>query len=95
MRQGLFDGSAVTAFFPAIQKAIDVIQSGTIGTVRYINTFVSYRDADVHPILFDPNLAGGARIDLGIYPWPRHCYWRVPCEISKRTASWAPAALMK
>ena len=58
-----------TAFFPAMQKAIEVIKSGAIGPVRYINAnFVSYRDADVHPILFDPNLAGGARNDLGIYP---------------------------
>ena len=58
-----------TAFFPAMQKAIEVIQSGTIGPVHYITAnFVSYRDADMHPILFDPNLAGGARNDLGIYP---------------------------
>ena len=55
-----------TAFFPAMQKAIEVIQSGTIGPVRYINAnFVSYRDADVHPILFD-----------------RHCQIKPPCLIS-------------
>ena len=42
-----------TAFFPAMQKAIEVIQSGAIGPVHYITAnFVSYRDADMHPILY-------------------------------------------
>ena len=58
-----------TAFFPAMQKAIAVVQSGQIGTPRFLDAqFVSWRDPASHPILFDPDLGGGARNDLGIYP---------------------------
>ena len=58
-----------TAFFPAMQKAVDLVRSGEIGTPRYLNaSFVSFRDPKMHPNLFDPTLGGGARNDLGIYP---------------------------
>ena len=58
-----------TAFFPAMQKAVSLIQGGTIGTPRHLTAnFVSYRDPARHPNLFDPALGGGARADLGIYP---------------------------
>lgn len=58
-----------TAFFPAMQKAIHLVQSGTIGVPRYLSaSFVSIREPANHPNLFDPALGGGARNDLGIYP---------------------------
>ncbi len=58
-----------TAFFPAMRKAVELVQAGTIGTPRHLTaTFISHRDPQSHPILFDPALGGGARNDLGIYP---------------------------
>lgn len=58
-----------TAYFPAMQKAIELVRSGAIGVPRHLTAnFVSYRDAKHHPTLFDPTLGGGARNDLGIYP---------------------------
>ena len=58
-----------TAFFPAMQKAIALVQSGAIGQPRHLTAnFVAYRDPEVYPILFDPDLGGGAQNDLGIYP---------------------------
>ncbi len=58
-----------TAFFPAMARAIDLVQSGAIGTPRMLTAnFVSKRDPADHPNLFDPDLGGGARNDLGIYP---------------------------
>jgi len=58
-----------TAFFPAMQKAVDVVRSGEIGAPRHVTAnFVSLRDPETSPILFDPALGGGARNDLGIYP---------------------------
>lgn len=67
---GLFLMEALwTAFFPAMQKAIELVQSGAIGQPRHLTAnFVAYRDPEVYPILFDPALGGGARNDLGIYP---------------------------
>lgn len=58
-----------TAFFPAMQKAAELVLAGAIGTPRHLTAnFVSLRDPRQHPILFDPDLGGGARNDLGIYP---------------------------
>ncbi|MEN0000019.1 MAG: Gfo/Idh/MocA family oxidoreductase [Pseudomonadota bacterium] len=58
-----------TAFFPAMQKAVELVQSGSIGKPRYLNAnFVSLRNPHSHPNLFDPDLGGGASQDLGIYP---------------------------
>lgn len=58
-----------TAFFPAMRRAVELVQSGRIGTPRHLNAnFVSLRDRRIHPNLFDPDLGGGAGQDLGIYP---------------------------
>ena len=58
-----------TAFFPAMRKAIEIVRSGEIGAPRHFTaSFVSLRNPDTNPILFDPALGGGARNDLGIYP---------------------------
>jgi len=69
-RAGLFLMEALwTAFCPAMIKAIDLVQSGEIGTPHLlVATFISKRSPETYPILFDPALGGGARNDLGIYP---------------------------
>lgn len=67
---GLFLMEALwTAFFPATRKAVELVETGRIGVPRMIKAdFVSLRDPATHPILFDPDLGGGAINDLGIYP---------------------------
>lgn len=67
---GLFLMEAMwTAFFPGMQRAVELVQSGAIGTPRHLTAnFVSYRDPEQFPNLFDPSLGGGATLDLGIYP---------------------------
>lgn len=67
---GLFLMEAMwTAFFPAMRKAVDLVQDGAIGTPRHFAAqFISHRDQTTFPNLFDPALGGGATPDLGIYP---------------------------
>ncbi|WP_255729894.1 Gfo/Idh/MocA family protein [Epibacterium sp. Ofav1-8] len=67
---GLFLMEAMwTAFFPALQRARSLIAEGAIGTPRHLTAqFVSQRDPERSPNLFDPALGGGATLDLGIYP---------------------------
>ena len=69
-RNGLILMEALwTAYFPAMQKAVELVRDGAIGAPIHLSAnFVSYRDPASHPILFDPALGGGARNDLGIYP---------------------------
>ncbi len=55
-------------FFPAIQKALELVASGEIGTIKQIKSDFSFK-AEFNPEhrLFNPNLAGGALLDLGVY----------------------------
>lgn len=58
-----------TRFFPAIQQVHEWIKQGRIGAVRRISADFSFEaDFDPKGRLFDPALAGGALLDLGIYP---------------------------
>ena len=58
-----------TFFLPAIIKAKEWIQHGMIGDVEFITASFGYK-ANYSPLhrLFNPNLAGGALLDIGIYP---------------------------
>ncbi|MFB6317750.1 Gfo/Idh/MocA family protein [Saccharicrinis sp. FJH54] len=56
------------AFFPAIKKAQTLIQKGRIGDVRQIDAnFFFYKTDDPEHRLLNPDLAGGALLDIGIY----------------------------
>lgn len=58
-----------TRFFPAIQQALQWIEEGEIGTLQKIEADFSFKaDFDPQGRLFDPALAGGALLDIGIYP---------------------------
>jgi len=56
-------------FNPSVREVIDLIKSGTIGKVRYLNAdFYFNADISSDSRLTNPNLAGGALLDIGIYP---------------------------
>lgn len=54
---------------PAIRKAVDWIRAGRIGPVRQIDARFGFKaEPDPQGRLFSPDLAGGALLDLGVYP---------------------------
>lgn len=55
-----------TRFIPALQQAMAWIDEGRIGEVRQVQANFGFR-YDAAP-LFDPELGGGALLDVGIYP---------------------------
>ncbi|MDV4150907.1 Gfo/Idh/MocA family oxidoreductase [Clostridium sp. AL.422] len=58
-----------TLFLPAVNQAKKWIEEGRIGKVKLITVNFGFK-SDYNPIsrLYDPNLAGGALLDVGIYP---------------------------
>ena len=57
-----------TRFFPVIQKVLDEVRSGTIGEVRNVQAAFAYRIPDEYRgRLIDPEDAGGALLDVGVY----------------------------
>jgi len=77
--RALFEGAAATGgylmeaiwtyFLPAVQKAKGWVEAGRIGAIRHVKADFGY-PVPFDPVsrLFDPNLAGGALLDMGIYP---------------------------
>jgi predicted dehydrogenase len=58
-----------TRFLPAIVKVREWLKDGEIGDVRMVKADFGFRaDIDAESRLFNPNLAGGALLDVGIYP---------------------------
>lgn len=58
-----------TYFLPAIQKAKKWVSEGRIGRVRHITANFGFQAPfDPQRRLFDPDLAGGSLLDVGIYP---------------------------
>ncbi len=59
-----------TRFFPAYEYLREVLASGAMGTIRMIHADFSHQEVPFDPEhrLFNPGLAGGALLDLGIYP---------------------------
>lgn len=58
-----------TRFLPSIKKVQEILASGELGTITSIKADFGFL-ADFNPEsrLFDPHLAGGALLDIGIYP---------------------------
>lgn len=58
-----------TRFFPAIDALLKICNDGTIGKVTSINCTFGYRIENIDPAsrLVNPELAGGALLDLGVY----------------------------
>lgn len=58
-----------TRFLPVFQKVTDIVESGQIGEVLTLKADFGFRaNFDPKGRLFDPALAGGALLDIGIYP---------------------------
>jgi predicted dehydrogenase len=58
-----------TWFLPALQTAKDWYKAGRIGELRHIKAELGYpKTYDPQSRLFDPELAGGALLDMGVYP---------------------------
>lgn len=58
-----------TYFLPALQKAKEWIEKGRIGAIRVIQAdFCFLMEYNPSGRLYNPELAGGALLDVGIYP---------------------------
>lgn len=58
-------------FLPAYRQAIEVVKSGEIGEVKYMTASFGFRSEDKltqDGRLLNPDLAGGALYDVGVYP---------------------------
>ncbi len=68
--RGVFAMEAVwTRTNPVIRRAIEIAGSGEIGDVRHVSAQFGFRfDGDEDHRLLDPAQAGGAILDLGVYP---------------------------
>ncbi len=56
-------------FFPALNKAEEIIRQGTIGDVRFMTSDFGF-SAPFNPSgrVFNPALGGGSWLDVGVYP---------------------------
>lgn len=53
---------------PIYKKLSEIVQSGALGELRMIQmNFGSYKEYDMANRFFNPNLAGGALLDIGVY----------------------------
>jgi predicted dehydrogenase len=68
--RGLFLMEAMwMVFTPAIAHVLEVIRSGVIGEVRFVEASMGFNFPRTETSrLWDPELGGGALLDLGIYP---------------------------
>ena len=58
-----------TRFLPTVARLRELIADGSLGDVRLVMADFGFRAPfDPHSRLFAPELAGGALLDLGIYP---------------------------
>ncbi|WP_223650140.1 Gfo/Idh/MocA family protein [Hymenobacter psoromatis] len=68
--QGVFLMEAFwTRFFPAVAHALALLKSSTIGEVKHlVADFGGFMPYEPLGRLFNPNLAGGSLLDIGVYP---------------------------
>ena len=74
-----------THCFPAMAKVREIVNSGVIGDIRQVHSSFCFRSEwNPNSRLLDPNLGGGALLDVGIYniALARMIYQREPSRIS-------------
>ncbi|KAF0094926.1 MAG: oxidoreductase [Puniceicoccaceae bacterium 5H] len=65
----LFMEAMKTPFQPAIRRMLEIVQSGIIGPVRHLEAnFCFHGGNDPSSRWLNPELGGGALLDVGIYP---------------------------
>ncbi len=57
-----------TRFLPAVGEVRRLLRAGAIGEVTAVEAELSYRHEQTDNRFFDPDLGGGAALDLGVYP---------------------------
>ncbi len=84
--KGLFLMEAMwTLCFPAMAKVREIIHSGAIGDIRQVHANFSFRgEWDPDGLLLNPDLGGGALLDVGVYnvALAQMVYRREPTRIS-------------
>ena len=78
-----------TYFLPAAQKAKQWLDEGKIGKLKVIQAdFAFQMEKNMEGRMYNPNLAGGALLDLGVYPVAMSYYFTdaVPTKITASAA---------
>ena len=58
-----------TRFHPNIEKILEIRKEGLLGNIRFVNADFGFKgEYDQENRLFNPELGGGALLDIGIYP---------------------------
>lgn len=86
--KGLFIMEAMwTRFLPLMSTIKELIQNNEIGELRAIHAdFCFYNKFDTESRLFNPDLAGGALLDVGIYPvMLAHTFFGMPDSIQAQS----------
>ena len=67
--KGLFLMEAMwTRFLPSMKRARRLIEEGRIGNIKSVSGVIAFKgDSDPQSRLMNPNLAGGALYDIGVY----------------------------
>ena len=62
-------GEAMTIYhMPIYKKLKEILETGVLGKVNLITmNFGSFKEYDMNNRFFNPNLAGGAMLDIGVY----------------------------
>ena len=74
-----------TYFLPAMQKAKQWLDEGKIGKLKVLQAdFAFPMEKNIEGRMYNPNLAGGALLDLGVYPIAMAYYFTntVPAKIT-------------
>jgi predicted dehydrogenase len=72
-----------TRYLPQVDVMLKLIADGTLGDVRLVNAeFCTRAPVDPAGRNYNPDLAGGALLDLGIYPiWFSHLFLGKPSQV--------------
>lgn len=73
-----------TRYLPAVRRARELVADGVIGELRMITASLAFnKPFDVSSRLFDPDLGGGALLDVGVYPLSlASMFWGAPDRIA-------------